>query len=658
MEADIRWLDDPRVFRVGQSPAHSDHAYYENRESLEAGNFTLRQCLNGEWQFCFSVNAGSRPADFYREDYDRTGWDGIPVPMHIEMAGYDKIHYINVVYPWEGKMFRRPACTIEGTWPGEAESGGDGAQTAGAAAWEENGSFSRASDNPVGSYIKVFDLEPGLRGKPVKICFEGVEQAMYLWLNGRFIGYAEDSFTPSEFDLTPYIRERGNVLAVEVHKRSTASYLEDQDFFRFFGIFRSVYLYAWPGLHVEDLWAKPRLLGDNTSGSLELELRLAAWGDAAETLSTAMPSSYRVGITLEDGEGRRCWSLEVPAARSIHIEPQQVGSVTPWDNHNPCLYRLLLTLLGPGGEVLELVPCEIGFRRIEIVDKVIMLNGKRLIFTGVNRHEWSAKGGRVITTEDMERDIRVFEDNNINAVRTSHYPNQIPWYGLCDRHGIYMISETNLETHGSWQKPVGDEPSWNIPGSFPAWREAVLDRARTHFETFKNHPAILMWSLGNESFAGENIAAMNAFFKERDPDRLVHYEGVVHNREYEDRISDVESQMYTGPEGIAGYLSNAPKKPFILCEYMHDMGNSLGGMQSYMDLLDRFEMYQGGFIWDYMDQAILAEDPVTGREVLRYGGDFDDRPSDYEFSGDGILFADRTPKPALQEVRYYYGKYR
>ncbi len=688
MEADIRWLDDPRVFRVGQSPAHSDHAYYENRESLEAGNFTLRQCLDGEWQFCFSVNAGSRPADFYREDYDRTDWDGIPVPMHIEMAGYDKIHYINVVYPWEGKMFRRPACTIEGTWPGEAESGGgtaavrsrvpggkaesdgeteavpggipggDGAQTAGAAAWEENGSFSRASYNPVGSYVKVFDLEPALRGKPVKICFEGVEQAMYLWLNGRFIGYAEDSFTPSEFDLTPYIRERGNVLAVEVHKRSTASYLEDQDFFRFFGIFRSVYLYAWPGLHVEDLWAKPRLLGDNISGSLELELRLAAWGDAAETLSTAMPSSYRVGITLEDGEGRPCWSLEVPAARSIHIEPQQVGSVTPWDNHNPCLYRLLLTLLGPGGEVLELVPCEIGFRRIEIVDKVIMLNGKRLIFTGVNRHEWSAKGGRVITTEDMERDIRVFEDNNINAVRTSHYPNQIPWYGLCDRHGIYMISETNLETHGSWQKPVGDEPSWNIPGSFPAWREAVLDRARTHFETFKNHPAILMWSLGNESFAGENIAAMNAFFKERDPDRLVHYEGVVHNREYEDRISDVESQMYTGPEGIAGYLSNAPKKPFILCEYMHDMGNSLGGMQSYMDLLDRFEMYQGGFIWDYMDQAILAEDPVTGREVLRYGGDFDDRPSDYEFSGDGILFADRTPKPALQEVRYYYGKYR
>ena len=713
MNADIRWLDDPRVFRVGQVPAHSDHSYYEDMESLAAGNTTLRQCLNGEWQFCFSVNAGSRPVDFYREDYDRKGWDSISVPMHIEMAGYDKIHYINLMYPWEGKMFRRPACTIEGT---EAE--------AGTASWLGDGSFSQASYNPVGSYVKVFDLDPALRDKQVRICFEGVEQAMYLWLNGHFLGYAEDSFTPSEFLLTPYIREQGNVLAVEVHKRSTASYLEDQDFFRFFGIFRSVYLYAQPSLHVEDLWAKPRLLEDNATGSLELDIQLTAWGEAAEVLcgdntsalwvgrdmggssggtaadeestrairknedlsgeDTALLNEesvgniqgdigqsgvsdfeqnvgkcpYQVQITLQDTEGKLCWSMQLPAARSIHIEPQLTGSVTPWDNHNPYLYHLLITLLGPEGEILELVPYDIGFRRVEIVDKVIHLNGKRLIFNGVNRHEWSAKGGRVIALQDMEQDIRIFEENNINAVRTCHYPDQIPWYYLCDSHGIYMVSETNLETHGSWQKPGGDETSWNIPGSFPAWREVVLDRARTHFETFKNHPAILMWSLGNESMVGENIAAMHDFFKEKDPGRLVHYEGVAHNREYEDRVSDVESQMYAWPESIAKYLSNNPKKPFILCEYMHDMGNSLGGMKSYMDLLDRFEMYQGGFIWDYIDQAIEVEDPVTGKKVLRYGGDFDDRPSDYEFSGDGILFADRTPKPALQEVRYYYGKYR
>ncbi len=709
MQADIRWLDDPRVFRVGQVPAHSDHRYYADRESMAAEEFTLRQCLDGEWQFCFSVNAGSRPVDFYREDCDRTGWDSIPVPMHIEMAGYDKIHYINVMYPWEGKMFRRPACTVEGTWPdGETDmaaaceerggtggladacgksSDGSGSAAAaceksgnGAAAWAGDGSFSQASYNPVGSYVKVFDLDPALRGKPVRVCFEGVEQAMYLWLNGQFIGYAEDSFTPSEFDLTPYIRERGNVLAVEVHKRSSAAYLEDQDFFRFFGIFRSVYLYARPLLHVEDMWAKPRLHEDNASGSLELELQLDARGEAAAALeedgATALwigrdvppftasgmaeraKGSYRVEVSLQDEAGRQLWSVTLPAARSIHMESQRVGSVTPWDNHNPCLYRLLLTLLGPEDEILELVPYDIGFRRIEIVDKVIRLNGRRLVFTGVNRHEWSATGGRVITERDMEQDIRIFEENHINAVRTSHYPNRIPWYYLCDRHGIYMISETNLETHGSWQKPGGDETSWNIPGSFPAWSEAVLDRARTHFETFKNHPAILMWSLGNESHAGDNLAAMHAFFKEKDPGRLVHYEGVVHNRAYEDRISDVESQMYAPPEGIAEYLSNAPKKPFILCEYMHDMGNSMGGMKSYMDLLDRFEMYQGAFIWDYMDQAIEVEDEVTGRKVLRYGGDFEDRPADYEFSGNGILFADRTPKPALQEVRYYYGKYR
>lgn len=696
MHADIRWLDDPRVFRVGQVPAHSDHKYYADQGSMTAEDFTLRQCLDGEWQFCFSVNAGSSPTAFYREDYDRTGWDSIPVPMHIEMAGYDKIHYINVMYPWEGKMFRRPACTIGGTWPdgenGAADTyrGSDGRtdetadiygkSSGGAAAWTGDGSFSQASYNPVGSYVKIFDLDPELSGKPVRICFEGVEQAMYLWLNGEFIGYAEDSFTPSEFDLTPYIRERGNVLAVEVHKRSTASYLEDQDFFRFFGIFRSVYLYARPKLHVEDMWAKPRLYKDNVTGSLELELRLDARGEAALALegdgaaalwigedvphSTALgmaeraKGSYRVQVSLRDGAGQPLWSVTLPAARSIHMEPQRVGSVTPWDNHNPCLYRLLLILLGPEDEILEIVPYDIGFRRIEIVDSVMRLNGKRLIFTGVNRHEWSATGGRVITEQDMERDIRVFEDNHINAVRTSHYPNRIPWYYLCDRHGIYMISETNLETHGSWQKPGGDETSWNIPGSFPAWREAVLDRARTHFETFKNHPAILMWSLGNESYAGDNIAAMHDFFKEKDPDRLVHYEGVVHNREYEDRISDVESQMYAWPESIEKYLTDNPKKPFILCEYMHDMGNSMGGMKSYMDLLDRFEMYQGGFIWDYMDQAIEVEDEVTGRKVLRYGGDFEDRPSDYEFSGNGILFADRTPKPALQEVRYYYGKYQ
>jgi len=287
----------------------------------------------------------------------------------------------------------------------------------------------------------------------------------------------------------------------------------------------------------------------------------------------------------------------------------------------------------------------------------MMLNGKRLILNGVNRHEWDDHTGRNITLADMHHDLKVFQENHINAVRTCHYPDQDAWYYLCDQAGIYMMAENNLESHGTWQKMGVVEPSSNVPGSLPQWREVVLDRARSNYETFKNHPAILFWSLGNEAYAGDNIAAMNRFYKDHDDTRLTHYEGVCRNRAYEDQISDVESMMYDQPQAIREYLENDPKKPFIDCEYMHDMGNSLGGMNSYTDLLDEFPMYQGGFIWDYIDQALLVKDEVTGRPVLRYGGDFDDRHADYEFSGDGLLFADRTPKPALQEVRYYYGKY-
>lgn len=636
MNAELKWLDNPEVFRINQLPAHSDHEYYESAEAYEKKESRLKQSLDGEWDFCFSKNGASRPVEFYKEDYDISSFDKIQVPCHIEMAGYDKIHYINTMYPWEGHVYRRPAYSLEGKVPMTAD-------------------FSEAEYNPVGSYRKIFDLEEDLRGKRVTILFEGVEQAMYLWINGEFVGYAEDSFTPSEFDITPFLKEKGNVLAVEVHKRSTAAYLEDQDFFRFFGIFRSVTLCAKPDVHVEDLWIRPVLAEDNCSGSLQVDFRIS--GNKSGTAE----------IALQDKEGRIIleqthsyqWEQQNDCGEiTLHSWATALSKVIPWDNHNPYLYHFTLTLKDATGKVVEIVPYDIGFRRIEIRNKVILLNGSRLILNGVNRHEWSAEGGRCIGKKEMLFDREVLRKNNINAVRTCHYPDQIPWYYLCDEAGIYMMAETNLESHGSWQKLGGTETSWNVPGSIPQWKEAVLDRARNNFETFKNHTSILFWSLGNESYAGDNIAAMNAYFKETDPGRIVHYEGVVHNRSYEDVISDVESRMYATPAEIEEYLQNDPKKPFILCEYMHDMGNSLGGMKSYMDLIDKYEMYQGGFIWDYIDQAIAVTDSVTGEKVLRYGGDFDDRPSDYEFSGNGILFADRTEKPALQEVRYYYGLYQ
>lgn len=633
MKADISWLDNPEIFQVNRMAPHSDHEYYLSIQDFMKKNNGLTQSLNGQWLFHFSFNAKSRPINFFEEDYDYSRFDKIMVPGHIELAGYDKIRYINTMYPWEGREYRRGAYSIEGA--------GDGA-----------GMFSTDEYNPVGSYIKKFDLEEGLIGKRISIYFEGVEQAMYLWLNGKFIGYAEDSFTPSEFDLTPYIREKGNVLAVEVYKQSTASFLEDQDFFRFFGIFRNVTLKAKPNIHVEDLWIHPVLHNDNQSGTFCVDVKLS--GKLEEELFA--------NVILMDREERLLWKdnmkFVIDGDNCLGTFERTMDQVIPWDNHLPYLYHFFLEVTNKQGELLEIVPYQVGFRRIEIIDRVIYLNGKRLVIVGVNRHEWNAKSGRVIGMDEMKSDMNCILRNNINAVRTSHYPNQIPWYYLCDENGIYVMSETNLESHGAFQKLGAIEPSWNIPGSIPQWKEAVLDRARTHFETLKNHTSILFWSLGNESYAEDDIAEMNQYFKEKNDGRLVHYESVVYNRAYEDVISDIESRMYTKPQLVVEYLENNPKKPFILCEYMHDMGNSMGGLGSYMKLIDQYESYQGGFIWDFIDQAILVKDEVTGKEVLRYGGDFDDKPADYEFSGNGILFADRREKPAMQEVRYYYGLYK
>ena len=633
MNADMKWLDNPEVFKVNQLEPHSDHSYYLDYSDMKKEKNPLLQSLNGQWEFAYSRNVMERPVDFYKETFDASGFDKIMVPGHIELAGYDKIRYINTMYPWEGKEYHRGAYSMEAT----------GA---------EEGMFSEAQYNPVGSYIKYFDLDKNMCGKRIHICFEGVEEAMYLWLNGQFIGYAEDSFTPSEFDLTTYIKEKGNVLAVQVHKMSTAAFLEDQDFFRFFGIFRNVTLKAIPDVHLEDVWFKPVLNQDNESGSVSVSMKVSATDSQNVT----------AGFILKDREENILVEKSLQLNKeNNHLEGTicvDLESVRLWDNHNPYLYHAYVELKAEDGSLAEVIPYDIGFRRIEIIDKVVYLNGKRLVITGVNRHEWNARTGRCIGIEDMKADISCMLRNNINSVRTCHYPDQIPWYYMCDDAGIYVMAETNLESHGSFQKLGAIEPSCNVPGSIPQWRDAVLERAKNNFETFKNHTSILFWSLGNESYAGDDIEAMNVYFAEKKDGRLVHYESSYYNRAYEDTISDFETRMYAKPEDVEEYLNNSPKKPYILCEFMHDMGNSMGGLGSYMKLIDKYDMYHGGFIWDFIDQAIMVKDSVTGKDVLRYGGDFDDKPSDYEFSANGIVFADRKEKPAMQEVRYYYGLYR
>ena len=633
MNADMKWLDNPEVFKVNQLESHSDHCYYLDYSDMKKEKNPLLQSLNGQWEFAYSKNVMERPVDFYKETFDASGFDKIMVPGHIELAGYDKIRYINTMYPWEGKEYHRGAYSMESTG-------------------KEAGMFSEAEYNPVGSYIKRFDLNETMCGKRIHICFEGVEEAMYLWLNGQFVGYAEDSFTPSEFDLTPFIREKENVLAVQVHKMSTAAFLEDQDFFRFFGIFRNVTLKALPDAHMEDVWFQPVLNQDNSSGKVSVIMKVTA--PEKQNVDARFVLTDREGTVITE----KCLQLQGRDGIFTGTIHTDVQNIKLWDNHSPYLYHACVELIEENGVMLEVVPYDIGFRRLEVIDKVIYLNGKRLVITGVNRHEWNPKTGRCIGMQEMTADIDCMLRNNINAVRTCHYPDQIPWYYLCDKAGIYVMAETNLESHGTFQKPGAIEPSCNVPGSIPQWREVVLDRAISNFETFKNHTSVLFWSLGNESYAGDDLGAMNTYFKEKRDGRLVHYESSFYNRAYEDTISDVESRMYAKPKEVEEYLNNNPKKPYLLCEFMHDMGNSMGGLGSYMKLIDQYEMYHGGFIWDFIDQAILIRDPVTGKEVLRYGGDFDDRPADYEFSANGIVFADRKEKPAMQEVRYYYGLYR
>lgn len=608
-EPRLTWLEDPEVFAVNRKEAHSDHVYYENTEEMVLGaDMPLRQSLNGTWYFSYAKNPTVRVKDFYKKDFDCRMFDSIEVPGHIQTQGYDRCQYINTMYPWDGTEYLRPPMVSK-------------------------------EYNPVGSYVKYFVLEKNLQDKPVFVSFQGVETAFYVWLNGVFIGYSEDSFTPAEFELTPYLQDGENKLAVEVYKQSSASWLEDQDFWRFSGIFRDVYLYAVPKTHIEDLSVKSTLDNSYKNGKLYLKLKISGHTDCA------------VKAVLLNAEEKIVFEKNIKGNSICEISGE-VENVHAWSAEDPYLYQLYLYVEDQKGNLIEAVPELVGFRTFEMIDKVMHINGKRIVFKGVNRHEFNVRRGRSIKKEDMLWDIEFMKQHNINAVRTSHYPNESLWYRLCDIYGIYLIDETNLESHGSWQKMGECEPSWNVPGSRPEWKEAVLDRAKSMFERDKNHPSILIWSCGNESYAGTCIEAMSDYFHEKDDTRLVHYEGVFWNREF-DHISDMESRMYAKPAEIEAFLSNDPKKPYISCEYMHAMGNSCGGMKLYTDLESKYELYQGGFIWDYIDQSMLRKNE-QGEEVFAYGGDYDDRATDYEFCTNGIVYADRKISPKAQEVKQLY----
>ncbi|MCI1858411.1 MAG: DUF4981 domain-containing protein [Sporolactobacillus sp.] len=607
---DLSWLQDPTIFRVNRIDAHSDHSYYTSETEAGGGTMHLRQSLNGNWKFNYAVNPQSRVQNFYQTDIDCHDWADIEVPGHIQLQGYGRPQYSNVAYPWDGnsKANRPPEIPQD--------------------------------HNSVGSYVKYFTVDQALQTGPLYLSFQGVESAFFVWLNGHFIGYNESSFTPAEFALSDAVVPGVNKLAVEVYQRSTGSWLEDQDFWRFSGIFRDVYLYTTPRSHIFDLFVKTEL--DDTYRNAELTIDLKLQGEKKGNIAAILLD--RSGKEVEKTE-----TSELQEKMQLRLPCQNVRL---WSAEDPYLYLLKLIVRDDEGRTVEIVPQPVGFRRFEIKNKIMCLNGKRIVFKGVNRHEFDCRRGRSVTRQDMLWDIKFLKRHNINAVRTSHYPDQSYWYRLCDEYGIYLIDENNLETHGTWQQPGGTVAENVLPGGKPEWHDSVLDRAHSLLERDKNHPSVLIWSCGNESYGGKNIFDISEYFREADPSRIVHYEGIFHDRSY-NATSDVESRMYAKVEEIEHYLENDPEKPYLSCEYMHAMGNSCGNFHEYTALEDRYPLYQGGFIWDYMDQFLVAKDRY-GKPFLAYGGDFDDRPNDGNFCGDGIVYADRTPSPKVQEIKYLY----
>ena len=495
---DISKLADSTYFADNRLPAHSDHHYYANEEEMLNEEMSMRQSLNGLWYFSYAKNLASRIEGFEKADYNCKIWDTIRVPAHIQMEGYGKPQYTNVAYPWDGHEELN-----EGEIPTE--------------------------NNPIASYVKYFTVPQGWN--EVFVSFQGVDSAMALWLNGKFVGYSEDSCTPSEFDLTPYLIEGENKLAVQVYRFSSASWLEDQDFWRFSGIYRDVYLYTKPQVHVDDLFIHATPCNDYKDGKLSIDFK---WNNE---------NAKKLAVKLVDNEENVVIDTVQEITGATSVFTADVENVKLWSAEYPNLYKATFTVKDENDNVVEIIPQNIGFREFKMDGNIMKINGKRIVFKGVNRHEFDCYYGRAIPESKIAHDLDIMKLNNINAIRTSHYPNNSKLYELCDIYGFYVIDETNMETHGSWQIRGSVRCDKNtVPNDHPHWHEAVLDRAKSMLERDKNHASIIIWSCGNESYGGKNIYDMSEYFRKADPSRLVHYESICW-----DRVNEASGKMVLAP---------------------------------------------------------------------------------------------------------------
>ena len=610
-------LADPEIFQQNRLPPH---AYFSDQTSPA---MPLTVSLNGEWAFRYAENL---TAPF-------SNWDTLTVPGIIQMQSlqkpgrpYGTPHYVNTQYPWDGHEKLHP-----GQIPQEY--------------------------NPIGEYKRSFTLPEEWANCYLRL--NGADSAAAVWCNGVYIGYTEDTFTPAEFDMTEAVQPGENEVTIQVYRFCSGSWLEDQDFWRMSGLFRSVELFTKPEIHLEDVFVRQNFAPDFSSVKVTFDCKVSGAGRVSvvfngqqQSAEVGEPVEYGSGVVFGKGEADPDVEPDVQdVSFAFKVEQPEL-----WSAEQPTLYEAEIALLN-GKTLVERTGLKVGLRRFELKDRQILLNGKRIVFKGVNRHEWSCKTGRTVSREEMLWDVKNLKAHNVNAVRTSHYPNDSYFLSLCDEYGLYVIEETNLETHGTWQKLGADgSDEWTLPGDRPEWRENVLARAEAMLERDKNHPAILIWSCGNESHGGKTLWEMSEYFRNTDPSRLVHYEGIFWNREYP-ATSDMESQMYTPVADIKKFLAEHPEKPFIMCEYSHAMGNSCGGITDYTEYAYEEPLYQGGFIWEYIDHGIAVTGP-DGKLSFAYGGDFGDRPTDREFCIDGLVLPDRRNTPKMDAVKVAYTPFK